>query len=232
MGFFFQEAFSLLKEELLRARCNGWKWNVNSQNKFSPTEFRLSDEGETLMTKEKIIMTLKTILKVSSWSSSACLTDFSRNKNRIDRRRMPQNDISGFIGDVMGTILSIPVVNFFYTPVFTMMEAEVVRETSLLIGYPPEESEGVFVPGGEFATILAFLMASPFTDPTVKENGVSDGNLFIFVSKLHLRHVEKASSVTGFGKEACIPVEVDRITGQIYISALEEAIQLARRESK
>ncbi len=102
------------------------------------------------------------------------------------------------------------MATFEVSPVFSMIELEVVNKLGELIGWPAGQREGLTVPGGSAANFMAFHCARHSYDPAMKNKGWRGGPaLRIFASKESHYSLQKAAVVLGFGSENLVEVDVD-----------------------
>lgn len=96
------------------------------------------------------------------------------------------------------------------SPVFTLIEKEVVQSLGELVGWPANQVEGVTVPGGSAANFMALHCARQRKFPDYKEKGLPAGTqVQIFVSEEAHYSLKKACLVLGFGTSSLIAVKAD-----------------------
>jgi len=138
----------------------------------------------------------------------------------------------GLIGDILGTVLSTPVTTYFFAPVFSLMEIEVLSSIRKLIGYEaPHNGDGLFIPGVGFGTIAAIRMALQKRYKYVKHFGIGKGTNnetpCLFVSDTFYNIAKKAAKVCGLEEECCISISSDKTSGTINSSELGVSIESA-----
>ena len=65
--------------------------------------------------------------------------------------------VTGHIGEMLSSITNNSMYTYEMSPVSTLMEIELVKKMSSLVGY--QNGGGIFVPGGSSANLLAMLAA-------------------------------------------------------------------------
>lgn len=65
------------------------------------------------------------------------------------------------------------VHTFEVAPVYTILENEVVRKLCGYVGYPPDEADGLLVPGGSASNLYAMHLARHRAFPEVRAKGLS-----------------------------------------------------------
>ncbi len=99
------------------------------------------------------------------------------------------------------------LATFEASPVFTMMEAEVIQNLGNLIGW--KLTDGVSVPGGSAANFMALHCARERKFPKAKTEGLSGQKPEIFISDQAHYSFQKAALVLGFGSDQVVQVKSD-----------------------
>lgn len=77
-------------------------------------------------------------------------------------------DPYGLVGQWLTDILNPSVYTYEVSPVFTLMEEEVLREMRQIVGYPNGYGDGIFCPGGSMANGYAISCARFHCFPEIK----------------------------------------------------------------
>lgn len=77
-------------------------------------------------------------------------------------------DPYGLVGQWLTDALNPSVYTFEVAPVFTLMEEEVLREMRAIVGWPDNEGDGIFCPGGSVANGYAISCARFHFYPEIK----------------------------------------------------------------
>lgn len=110
------------------------------------------------------------------------------------------------------------------SPVFTLVEQEVVKSLGELAGWPVDQVDGVTVPGGSSANFMALHCARQRKFPNYKEQGLPAGTrVQVFVSEEAHYSLKKACVVLGFGTSSLISVKADT-QGRMSAQDLKEKI--------
>lgn len=121
------------------------------------------------------------------------------------------------------------MATFEASPVFTLIEKEVVQKLCDKIGWPAGTAEGVTVPGGSSANFMALHCARQRKFPEAKKNGMPSQKLKVFASSDAHYSLKKACVVLGLGSEALISVQTDS-AGRMDINDLEKQIKKCSSE--
>ncbi|MBY0451950.1 MAG: aminotransferase class V-fold PLP-dependent enzyme [Bdellovibrionaceae bacterium] len=117
------------------------------------------------------------------------------------------------------------MATFEASPVFTLVEQEVVKSLGELVGWPAHQVEGVTVPGGSSANFMALHCARQRKFPDYKEKGLPAGTqVQIFVSEEAHYSLKKACMVLGFGTSSLISIKADA-RGRMLVADLKEKIE-------
>lgn len=135
-------------------------------------------------------------------------------------------DAAGLLGEWMTALLNTSMYTYEVAPVVTLMELELVRHMCGIVGWAPNQGEGVLTPGGSLANLMALLTARNRFLPNAKEQGLNGTRLAMFMSREAHYSVERAASVAGLGTSAVVQVEVDEV-GRMCPKALEREIEAA-----
>lgn len=134
-------------------------------------------------------------------------------------------------GDWLGAALNTTNATYEAAPVFTLMEAAVLRKLARVAGYPIGDAPdglppGLFAPGGSSATLYAMQLARHRRDPDLVNRGAGPERLVLFVSDTGHYAAVKSAALLGLGRDAVIKVPTDA-EGVIDITALRAAIAAA-----
>ena len=138
-------------------------------------------------------------------------------------------DIIGILGEVFATFANTNIHTYEVSPVFSLMEAEVMRLLCGYMGY--EDGDGVFAPGGSICNMFGMLMARNHTVPDIRMNGFGGRTLVLFTSAECHYSMQKGANLTGVGINNVIRVKCNEI-GQMIPAELEAAIDKAVAEGK
>jgi aromatic-L-amino-acid decarboxylase len=115
---------------------------------------------------------------------------------------------------------------FHQSPAMTAAEAEVVRAFARLYGLP-EETEGMFLPGGTWATLQALVLARA---RALGRRAAGPG-LRIYTSEAAHFSVARSALVVGIGEEDIVSLPTSG-RGELAVGLLAEAVRRDRREGK
>eukprot|EP01097_Dermamoeba_algensis_P010517 TRINITY_DN7834_c0_g1_i1.p1 TRINITY_DN7834_c0_g1~~TRINITY_DN7834_c0_g1_i1.p1 ORF type:complete len:509 (+),score=57.84 TRINITY_DN7834_c0_g1_i1:86-1612(+) len=186
------------------------------QNKFSEAEVHLSiTSTQAPHQLKKMLRACELVLEYSTRTSHPLFMS----------QLYSQVDVIGLVGDWIATVLNTNVHTYEAAPVFTVIELEVIKKMTSLVGFPTEDSEGIFCPGGSISNLYGLHLARFAKFPKVKKQGNTGlpNKLIAFTSKQSHYSISKCMSLLGLGTDQLIEVETDQL-GQIKIDRLEEEI--------
>ncbi|XP_017764181.1 PREDICTED: cysteine sulfinic acid decarboxylase [Eufriesea mexicana] len=139
-------------------------------------------------------------------------------------------DPYGLLGQWLTDALNPSVYTYEVSPVFSLMEEEILCEMRKIIGWMDGSGEGIFCPGGSIANGYAINLARHYRFPQLKELGLSSiGRLIIFTSQDAHYSVKKLSAFLGIGTNNVFEVKTDN-RGKMSITDLEVQIKKALDE--
>ena len=131
--------------------------------------------------------------------------------------------ITGHIGEMLSSITNNSMYTYEMSPVSTLMEIELVKKMSSIVGY--ENGGGIFVPGGSNGNLLAMLAARQKKAPeTLKKGLFQTPELTLFVSKDSHYSMIKSAIQLGIGMDNVMKVDTDE-EGKMLVSDLERLIK-------
>lgn len=133
-------------------------------------------------------------------------------------------DPYGLLGQWLTDALNPSVYTYEVSPVFSLMEEDVLREMRAIIGW--QGGEGLFCPGGSMANGYAINLARHYRYPNLKQSGLSQmPRLVVFTSEDAHYSVKKLAAFLGIGYDNVYQVKVDS-RGKMMVADLE--VQIAR----
>jgi len=169
------------------------------------------------------------------------IVDYSVNTSH--RRFFNQNfagpDPVAVAGDWLAATMNTTGATFEAAPVFTLMEAALLRKLASFAGYPesgPDDDHGgvppgLFAPGGSSGTLYALQLARHRMFPTITTEGSTGEPVAIFVSNAGHYAAKKSASLLGVGTNAVVAVESDE-EGAMLPSALDDAVGQAEADGR
>ena len=131
--------------------------------------------------------------------------------------------VTGYLGEIITALTNSSMYTFEMSPLATLMEKELIKKMSGLVGY--ENGFGTFVTGGSNGNLLGMLAAIYHYDPNLKEDGIFGSNVLTgFVSEESHYSFLKAAHLVGIGTKQIIKVSCDEY-GHMDPLALEQSIQ-------
>lgn len=117
-----------------------------------------------------------------------------------------------FIGDLVTTLTNTTMATFEAAPMGTLMEEELIKKINSRIAYIKHgnEAEGIMVPGGSNANMIAMLCARNRALPYVKKEGLTQNNLIMFVSDQAHYSFKKMANVLGLGSDNIVEILTDK----------------------
>ncbi|XP_061395670.1 cysteine sulfinic acid decarboxylase [Musca vetustissima] len=140
-------------------------------------------------------------------------------------------DPYALIGQWLTDALNPSVYTYEVSPVFTLMEEEVLSEMRRIVGFANNGyGDGIFCPGGSISNGYAISCARYNKFPNTKINGLfGTKRQIIFTSEDSHYSVEKLAMFMGFGSENVCKIKTDTC-GKIDTDDLEARIQQYIRE--
>lgn len=109
--------------------------------------------------------------------------------------------------EIISTVLNPTMATFEVAPALTLIEKELVRKISNLVGF--KLGEGIMVTGGSNANLLGLLCARQHKVPDVKKIGLQGKRYSVYVSSEAHYSYEKAVHIAGIGIDNLRQVNVD-----------------------
>eukprot|EP01104_Vermistella_antarctica_P008507 TRINITY_DN212_c0_g6_i1.p1 TRINITY_DN212_c0_g6~~TRINITY_DN212_c0_g6_i1.p1 ORF type:complete len:504 (+),score=164.86 TRINITY_DN212_c0_g6_i1:52-1512(+) len=134
-------------------------------------------------------------------------------------------DKAAVAGEWLTAVMNTSMYMYEVSPVFTMMEMQIMKKMFSLIGWNPKTADGVFAPGGANCNLLAVLAARNNVIPDSRMNGVTEP-ICLFTSVASHYTIKRGASVVGAGINGCILVETND-KGCMIPAKLDEAIAAA-----
>uniref|UniRef100_A0A7E5A0A1 Glutamate decarboxylase 1 n=1 Tax=Panagrellus redivivus TaxID=6233 RepID=A0A7E5A0A1_PANRE len=139
-------------------------------------------------------------------------------------------DLVSMAGEWLTATANTNMFTYEISPVFILMEKEVIRRMIDLIGWGPDQGDAIFTPGGAIANMYAVNAARHQHYPRVKPLGMSSvPTLCIFTSEDSHYSIKGAAAVLGIGTDCCFNIPTDNI-GRMIPEALEQKIVQCKRE--
>ncbi|XP_054009712.1 cysteine sulfinic acid decarboxylase [Hylaeus anthracinus] len=183
----------------------------------SAIDLTLSDQG---VSHEKLLSLARNVIKYS------VKTGHPRFVNQL----YSSVDPYGLLGQWMTDALNPSVYTYEVSPVFSLMEEELLREMRKILGWEDGRGDGIFCPGGSIANGYAINLARHYRFPHLKESGLSaTGRLTVFTSQDAHYSIKKLSAFLGIGTSNVYEVKTDR-RGKMCVADLETQINRAISE--
>uniref|UniRef100_A0A5S6QNF8 Glutamate decarboxylase 1 n=1 Tax=Trichuris muris TaxID=70415 RepID=A0A5S6QNF8_TRIMR len=139
-------------------------------------------------------------------------------------------DIISMAGEWLTATANTNMFTYEISPVFVLMEKEVINLMCQIIGWPEGQRDGTFCPGGAISNTFAVNAARHYFYPRCKSLGMGDmPKLAMFTSEDSHYSLRGAAALLGIGVDNCILVPVDD-RGKMIPEALEAAIIAAKEE--
>ncbi|KAI4498076.1 hypothetical protein M0802_006900 [Mischocyttarus mexicanus] len=136
-------------------------------------------------------------------------------------------DPYGLIGQWLTDALNPSVYTYEVSPVFSLMENEVLEEMRKIVGWENGLGDGIFCPGGSMANGYAINLARHYKFPEYKETGSTHvSKLVVFTSEDAHYSVKKLAAFLGIGASNVYCVKVDE-RGKMSLEDLELRINEA-----
>ncbi|CAK9818344.1 Acidic amino acid decarboxylase GADL1 (Fragment) [Anthophora plagiata] len=183
----------------------------------SAINLKLQDEG---VSHEELLSLAQNVIKYS------VKTGHPRFVNQL----YSSVDPYGLLGQWLTDALNPSVYTYEVSPVFSLMEEEILCEMRKIVGWKDGRGEGIFCPGGSIANGYAINLARHHRFPQLKELGMSStGRLIIFTSQDAHYSVKKLSAFLGIGTSNVCEVKTDS-KGKMCMVDLEAQIKRSLEE--
>ena len=136
------------------------------------------------------------------------------------------------VGEFAAGVLNNNMLSVELSPVFSQLEAVLVREFSRLFGLG-ENAGGFLISGGSLANLQALAVARNQAFPEVREKGFSELSLrpVLFASEDAHTSIQKAAMILGLGSRAVIPVKTN-VHSQMDVADLERQIEASKARNE
>ncbi|XP_076636652.1 glutamate decarboxylase-like protein black [Colletes latitarsis] len=180
----------------------------------SAIDLTLSNQG---VSHEELLLLARNVIKYS------VKTGHPRFVNQL----YSSVDPYGLLGQWMTDALNPSVYTYEVSPVFSLMEEELLREMRKMVGWKDGRGDGIFCPGGSIANGYAINLARHYRFPHLKSLGLSNsGKLIIFTSQDAHYSIKKLSAFLGIGSDNVYDIKTDNL-GKMSVSDLEIQINKA-----
>uniref|UniRef100_A0A3Q3JJR6 Cysteine sulfinic acid decarboxylase n=1 Tax=Monopterus albus TaxID=43700 RepID=A0A3Q3JJR6_MONAL len=213
---FLNEAFKIITEEVL---CKGTDVKQKVCEWKEPDELALLLDLELRATGEPEHRLLQRVKDVAKYSVKTCHPHFFNQQfGGLDYHSLGGR----FLTEALNTAI------YELSPVFVLMEAEVLRGLRQLVGWT--EGDGIFCPGGSVSNMYAINLARYQLFPEAKSKGLwSLPQLILFTSQESHFSVMKGAAFLGIGTDNVISVKVDE-GGHMIPEDLDEKIMLVKSQ--
>ncbi|XP_033330347.1 glutamate decarboxylase-like protein black isoform X1 [Megalopta genalis] len=177
----------------------------------SAIDLTLSDQG---CSHDKLFLLARNVIKYS------VKTGHPRFVNQL----YSSVDPYGLLGQWLTDALNPSVYTYEVSPVFSLMEEELLKEMRKIVGWKDGRGDGIFCPGGSIANGYAINLARYYRFPQLKELGMSSaGRLIVFTSQDAHYSVKKLSAFLGIGNSNVYEVKTNS-NGKMSITDLKVQI--------
>ncbi|KAJ8036303.1 Cysteine sulfinic acid decarboxylase [Holothuria leucospilota] len=135
-------------------------------------------------------------------------------------------DTFGLSGQMVADSLNASNYTFEVSPVFTLVEEEVLRRMRMLCGF--KQGDGIFCPGGSIANMYAMTLARYSAQADIQKTGMFAQNpMKIFTTELCHFSVVKGACFLGFGSNNVVLIKTDE-SGKMIPEELDREIQTCK----
>ncbi|XP_063076009.1 glutamate decarboxylase 1 [Engraulis encrasicolus] len=137
-------------------------------------------------------------------------------------------DLIGLAGEWLTSTANTNMFTYEVAPVFILMEEVLLRKMISMIGWPTEEGDGLFCPGGSVSNLNSMLLARYHFFPEVKTKGMAALPKLAILTSSHSHYsIQKSAAVLGIGIDNVLLVKCDE-RGKMIPSELESSIVEAK----
>ncbi|EEB15302.1 Cysteine sulfinic acid decarboxylase, putative [Pediculus humanus corporis] len=191
--------------------------SMEKSQRVKKIDFTLNEKCES---DDKILKLCEDVIK------NSVLTNHPHFHNQLYGGTDPYGLVGGFITEALNT----NQVTFEIAPVFTLIESELYRKLSSLIGII--NGDGIFSPGGSLNNMYAMVLARYKLNPDIKKKGVYCMNkLVAFTSEDSHYSIMKGVNWIGIGIDNVIKIKTDDF-GKMIPDHLEKMIIKTKEEGR
>lgn len=158
----------------------------SASQRLEKSEFALKDSGESLQV---------TMADLQDYIKEAVNTQSPYFLNQLYGGMHPV----AIMAELVAAFMNTSMATYEIAPVASIMEAEILKAINTKINWAA--IDGLFVPGGSYANMMAMHVARFKLNPETKLKG-HDPRLKIYISDQAHYSVKKAAHLLGFGEEA------------------------------
>ncbi|XP_034944687.1 cysteine sulfinic acid decarboxylase [Chelonus insularis] len=209
---FFRDSFEVILQHAIfdgtSRKTKVVEW-IDPEHLPSIIDLRLSDNG---IPHDELLNLIRGVIKYSVKTGNP----------RFINQLFSSVDPYGLVGQWLTDALNPSVYTYEVSPVFSLMENQVLREMRSIIGWA--KGDGIFCPGGSIANGYAINLARHHKFPKLKESGLAGlPRLVVFTSEDAHYSVKKLAAFLGIGTNNVYCIKVDSI-GKMDVNNLEEQI--------
>ncbi|KRY79588.1 Glutamate decarboxylase 1 [Trichinella pseudospiralis] len=116
-------------------------------------------------------------------------------------------DLISMIGEWLTATVNTNMFTYEISPVFVLMEKEIIETMCEIVGWPSGKRDGIFSPGGAISNLYAVNAARHYMFPRCKAIGmVETPNLAMFTSEDSHYSIRGAAALVGIGVDNCFPI--------------------------
>ncbi|MBL4657942.1 MAG: hypothetical protein JKX73_08080 [Flavobacteriales bacterium] len=141
-------------------------------------------------------------------------------------------NVHAVIGDILTTVLNTSMYTYEVAPLMTLIEKECVRVLGAKIGYDPDQTDGIFTPGGSISNMMSMVLARDAKFKNAQADGLREVPAFsVFVSEQAHYSFVKGGAFLGIGGDNIIKVKADA-KGVMNILSLCNAIEREKEKNR
>ncbi|KAI6216733.1 Glutamate decarboxylase 1 [Aphelenchoides fujianensis] len=139
-------------------------------------------------------------------------------------------DLVSMAGEWLTATANTNMFTYEISPLYILMEKEVMRKMIDLIGWPADKGDGTFTSGGAIANMYAMNVARHQYYPPHQVVGMSGAKtLCCFISENSHYSIKGSAATLGIGADYCFCIESDK-HGRMIPEALEKKIVECKKE--
>lgn len=203
--------FSEIAQKLLQAeRENGVIKPISTEALFEKLDLNLSPEACSDSDWKQSITNL--VLQTPRTSTKKFFNQLFGGRNTY-----------ATIGDLLAVLLNNSLYTYKVGGAMIGVEKVLIREISHLLGYDPETSDGLTVPGGSMCNMMAMIMARDFRNSEIPQTGVQTKMIYYTSEDSHYS-IPKNASFIGIGRNQIRLIPTNR-QGVMDTETLQEIIE-------
>ncbi len=178
-------------------------------------DLELSASGESI---EDTMQAVEELINATPRSTS----------NKFYNQLFGGQDLVTTAADMLAPVVNTSLYTFKAAGPMALIERKVIQRMAGIVGYDPDEAEGVFTPGGSISNLVAMLLARNEACPEFRNEGSGGKTVTCYVSIDAHYSVVKSAGIIGIGRNSVRLIPTDsngRMKSELLRQAIEDDLQ-------